>query len=265
MKTTGVFKMIRAALIVVVICNCAHPALAGETSVYIKSGWFTWDETLNGSSFIKESGFMHGVGIARKDALSALSIAELLEVWGGHLDYDGHDVTGTTLMKTDTCYFGTKEELALGIKLPAAGAVTIQPFAALGHRFWIRSRSDEDWHSVYLKTGLMFEVPVRGCAMFVKGGALTPIYTVNHARLSEAGFTDVVTEPRSRVSAFAEGGLKFGAFAVSVEYESMEFGQSANVAIKPVAGPKGVLVVGGEACQPASSFSLFSIKLGYRF
>jgi hypothetical protein len=266
METAGALNILRKVLIVAfVVCSCAQPALAGETSIYIKSGWFAWDETLNGSSFIKERGFMHGVGIARKDALSALTIAELLEVWGGHLDYDGHDLTGSTLLKTDTCYFGTKEEVALGIRFPAAGAVTIEPFATLGHRFWIRSRSDEEWNSVYVKTGLAFEAPVRGCTMFVKGGALMPVYTVNHAGLSEAGFTDVVTEPKARPSAFAEGGVKFGALAVSVEYESIEFGQSANVAISQVSGPKGVLVVSGNAWQPASSFSLVSLKLGYRF
>ena len=26
---------------------------AGETNVYLKTGWFTWSEKINGSSFVK--------------------------------------------------------------------------------------------------------------------------------------------------------------------------------------------------------------------
>jgi hypothetical protein len=268
MKTTGLLGNLKGLAIIaaLVIGSAALPAQAGETSVYLKTGWFTWDEKVNGSSFVKEKGFLHGAGIARKDDVSALSIAELLEVWGGNLDYDGHDLTGSTPIKSDTSYLGTREQVDLAVKIPVGSALSFEPFAALGHKFWIRTRSSEDWNSFYARAGVAGELKSPGCTLFVKGGAVVPIYTRTHVSLSDAGFTDVVTEPKSQVSGFAEGGMKLGAFAVSVEYEGMRFGQSGKVVTTRLSGVgKGVAVIGGQAFQPESSSDLFSLKLSYSF
>lgn len=268
MKNTGLVVSLKAVawIAAFVVCSAVVPAQAGETSVYLKSGWFSWDETVDGRSFVKEKGFLHGAGIARKDEVSALTISEVLEVWGGNIDYDGHDVTGTTKIDADTSYLGTKEEIALGVKVQAAGALSFEPFAAAGHKFWIRTRSSEDWNTFYGKAGVASELALRGVTLFVKGGALVPIYTRTHVSLSGSGYSDVVVEPKSRVSGFAEGGVKLGAFAVSVEYEGMEFGDSARVPTTTISGPaKGVVVVGREAYQPKSSSSLLSLKAVYSF
>jgi hypothetical protein len=255
------------AIIAALVIGCGvQQAQAGETSVYLKTGWFNWDETVNGSSFVKEKGMMYGAGIMRKDDVSAITIAELLEVWGGNMDYDGHDLTGSTVIKSDTSYLGTKEEVAFGVKLPAGSAITFEPFAALGHKFWVRTRSSEDWNSIYTKAGVAGELATNGCILFLKAGALIPIYTRTHASLSDAGFSDVTTEPKTRVSAYAEGGVKMGDFAVSVQYEGMEFGKSATVPTSRITGTgTGVAVVGSEAYQPDSSSSLISLKLAYSF
>jgi len=268
MKTTTLVRSLKAFAIIAafVAGSRAQPALAGETSVYLKSGWFTWDEKLNGSSFVKEKGFMHGAGISRRDEVSALSVAEVVEVWGGNLDYDGHDVTGTTPLKTDTSYLGTKEEVAVGMKLAAMDTLSFEPFAAVGHKFWVRTRSSEDWNSFYAKAGVTGELKTTGCTMFLKGGALVPLYTRTHVSLSDAGFSDVVTEPKSELSGFAEGGVRLGAFAVSLEYEGMVFGQSAKVATSRTATvPKGVVIQNSLAFQPDSRSDLFSLKLAYSF
>ncbi|GFO56430.1 hypothetical protein GMSM_34370 [Geomonas sp. Red276] len=240
-------------------------AVAGETSVYIKSGWYNWRENLNGSSFVKESGLMHGVGAARKDSFEPVTLREKLEIWGGNLDYDGHDITGTVPLKSDTSYLGTREEVAVSLPLAAGEGVTVEPFAGLGHKFWIRTRSSEDWNTFYSKVGLGGEVVARDLRIFAKGGALIPIYTRTRVTLSDAGYQDVVTEPRSQPSAFVEGGVKVGSFVLSVEFEGMNFGESSRVATHSLSAGQGAAVVNGFAFQPKAHSDFVSFKLAYQF
>jgi len=267
MRTATLVNSLKALAVITVFCagSGARVASAGELSVYLKTGWFTWDEKLNGSSFVKERGAMHGAGITRADDFSGLSVAESAEVWGGNLDYDGHDLTGSTAIESDTSYLGTKEEVAVGFKFPAGKSFSFEPFVGAGHRFWIRTRSSEDWNSIYAKAGVTGELKKSACTLYVKGGALVPVYTRSHVSLSSAGFTDVVTEPKSRVSGFAEAGVKRGAFAISVEYEGMKFGQSEKVATSKLAGAPGAVVQNSQAYQPDSQASLLSLKLAYSF
>ena len=267
METATLVRGLKALAIVAIFCaaSAAQSARAGEISVYVKSGWFTWDEKLNGSSFVKEKGAMHGAGIVRKDMFSKMSVAESIEVWGGVIDYDGHDLTGTKKIKTDTSYLGTKEEVVVGVKLPAGKVVSFEPFLGVGHRFWVRTRSGEDWNSIYAKAALAGEYKTSAGTLYLKGGALLPIYTRNHVSLNNAGFTDVVIQPKSEVSAFAEGGVKLGAFAVSVEYEGMKFGQSEKVATRQLNTAQGAVIQNSQAYQPDSQSSLYSLKLAYSF
>ena len=268
MKTKGVLDGLRAlAMIACFVIGCAAvPARAGETSAYFKSGWFTWDETVSSKDFVREKGLLYGIGVARKDAVSALRIAERLELWGGQLDYDGHDLTGTTDVKSDTVYFGTREEVAVGVHLPAGGALSFEPFAALGHKFWIRTRSSEDWNSFYAKAGVAGELKTAQYALFLQLGTLVPWYTRTHVDLSDAGYTDVVTEPKTRLSVFAEAGVRRGSFALSLDYEGMEFGQSRKIGTRRLSGTgQGGAAIGAQAYQPESSSGFISLKLAYTF
>jgi hypothetical protein len=267
MATAAMIGRLKALAFIAIFCagSWAQVAGAGELSVYVKSGWFTWDEKLNGSSFVKEKGLLHGAGITRSDQLSTFSLAETAEVWGGSLDYDGHDLTGATRIKADTSYLGTREEVALGMKLPVGEKLAFEPFVGAGHRFWIRTRSGEDWNSIYAKAGLTGEMKAGRCTLYLKGGALLPVYTRSHVSLGNAGYTDVVTQPKSELSSFAEVGVKRGAFAISVEYEGLRFGQSDKVPTTRTAVAPGVVVQNSQAFQPGSESSLLSLKLAYSF
>jgi hypothetical protein len=267
MATAAMVCRLKVLLTCAIFCAacCAQVARAGELSVYVKSGWFTWDEKLNGSSFVKEKGALHGAGITRSDLLAGLSLAETAEVWGGSLAYDGHDLTGATRIEGDTSYLGTREEVSLGMKLPAGEKLAFEPFVGAGHRFWVRTRSGEDWNSIYAKAGLTGEMKAGRCTLYLKGGALLPVYTRSHVSLSNAGYTDVVTEPKSQLSSFAEAGVKRGAFAISVEYEGLRFGQSDKVPTARTAGAPGAVVQNSQAYQPESQSSLLSLKLAYSF
>jgi len=267
MRTSALLDSLKALAVIAAFCagSGARQAGAGELSLYFKTGWFTWDEKLNGSSFVKEKGAMHGAGITREDDFAGLSVAETAEVWGGNLEYDGHDLTGTTDIDSDTSYLGTKEEVALGFKLPAGRALSLEPFVGMWHRFWVRTRSGEDWNSIYAKAGVAGELKRPGCTLYLKGGALVPLYTRSHVSLSSAGYADVATEPKSRVSGFAEAGVRRGAFAVSVEYEGLKFGQSDKVATSKLAAAPGAALQNSQAFQPDSQASLISLKLAYSF
>jgi hypothetical protein len=257
-------KAVVIALCLILIGAC--PALGGETSVYLKSGWFTWDEQVNGSSFVSEEGMIYGAGVARKDDVAAVTFAESVEVWGGNVDYDGHALADTREIHADTSYLGTREEFGVSVKLPVAGPLSVAPVVGIGHKFWVRTRSNEDWNSFYTKAGAAVEFHKRDWIFYAKGGALVPFYTRCHVTLSDAGYSDVVTEPETRVSAFAEGGVRSGGFTVSVEYEGMEFGQSKKVITNRVASTgTGLVIVANQAYQPRSSSDLVALKLSYSF
>ena len=267
MKTTALVGSLKALAVIMTFCACsgAHKARAGELSVYFKSGWFTWDEKVNGSSFVKETGAMEGAGLTRTDVLSGLSFAESAEVWGGNLDYDGHDLTGATEIDSDTSYLGTKEELTVGFKLQAGNALSLEPFVGGGHRFWVRTLSSEDWNIIYATAGLTGEVTMGGCTLYLKGGALMPIYARSHVSLANAGLSDVVTEPKFELSGFAEGGIKRGAFAISIEFERLNFGQSDKVGTSKLSSASGAVIQNSQAFQPDSQARLLSLKLASSF
>lgn len=257
---------LKGFVLVAALIGCATSAYAGETSLYFKSGWYTWDETVNGSSFVKEKGVLHGLGVTRQDDVSLITLSERFELWGGNLDYDGHDVTGSTPINGDTNYFGTREEVALSVKLPAGNHLIVEPFAGVGHKFWLRTRSSEDWNTFYGKGGVAAEMTTSSGTLFARGGAMVPIYTRTHVSLSDSGYEDVVIEPASRISAFAEGGMRVGDFTLSVEYEGMEFGQSPKVPVRGTSSAgKGAVVSDGTASQPASSSNYVSLKLTFTF
>jgi hypothetical protein len=260
----GIIRILTISALLLTMIQ-ASAASAAELSFYLKSGWFTWDEQLNGSSFVKEKGLLYGAGVARRDELAGWSFTELAEVWGGSLDYDGHDVTGTSSIQSQTAYLGTKEEAAVGFKLPAGSRLSFEPFAGVGHRFWVRTRSGEDWNSFFAKAGLVGEVRTNWGSVYLKGGALLPIYTRNHVSLTNAGYSDVVTEPKSQVSAFAEAGVKHGHLGLSVEYEGLRFGESAKVPTSKLGNLPGAVIQNNQAYQPDSRSHLISLKLAYTY
>lgn len=239
---------------------------AGETRMYLKSGWFSLHETLGGSTFVRDEGWMHGAGVARKGSPGAgLNLEGLLEVWGGNLSYDGHDLRNTVPIRSRTTYLGTREEVALGVPAAVAETLTLEPYLSVGHKFWIRTRSGEDWNSIYVKGGVEAVWKGNGWSVFAKGGALLPVYTRNHADLSDAGYGDVVTNPRSAVGAFGELGIRHSRLSVSVEYEGFRYARSHSVPMQPAGTPPGVAATASQAFQPETSVDWISLRLTYHF
>ncbi len=243
------------------------PLFAGETEVSYKTGYFTWSETIEGQNFVKEKGFLHALGVTRTDIVaSRVRLQENLEIWGGAVDYDGHDVANTRTLASDTSYLGTTLEATAGYQLPLAENLQLTPFVGFGHKFWIRSRSSEDWNMIYTRAGAEVAYSAAKVRLFAKGGALLPLYTRNHAALSTAGYEDVVIEPENKVNLFAEGGIKTGHWTVSIAWETLDFGRSDNVSVNRTANKQnGVAVAGNSAYQPETESSVTWFRVGYEF
>ena len=239
----------------------------GETKIYATSGYFTWDEQIGGADFIKERGMMNALGISRSGMVLDLFLMEgLVEVWGGNLDYNGHDVTNTRTLQSDTTYLGTRVEVAIAKRWPITGRFAAGPLAGAGHKFWIRTRSSEDWNLVYGKIGAVADYSAGEWQMKLRGGVDIPLYTRSHVSLEAAGFEDVVTRPRGQAAPFVEASVRQGAWSIGLRYEEMRFAESARVATRTTAqSGNGVAVIDSQAFQPASTSKLIGMKLEYHF
>lgn len=239
----------------------------GETTVYATSGYFTWNEKIDGADFINERGMMTGLGIARNGTVLDMLLMEgLVEIWGGNLDYDGHDVTNTRPLNSDTTYLGTREELAAAAPWPVTGKLAAGPLVGAGHKFWIRTRSSEDWNLVYGKIGGTATYTAGEWQLLAKGGIAYPLYTRSHVSLESAGYEDVVTRPRGEAAPFAEVSVRREAWSLGVRYEEMRFAESPRVATRTTGQPgNGVAVIDSHAFQPASTSKLIGVKVEYHF
>ncbi|WP_246560093.1 hypothetical protein [Geobacter grbiciae] len=74
----------RLVLMVCVLVCLTSSAWAGETEVFLKSGYFDWKETVSDKGVIRERGLVSGAGIAYTGFVGErVFIRPSLEVWGG--------------------------------------------------------------------------------------------------------------------------------------------------------------------------------------
>ncbi|SNB44650.1 hypothetical protein [Geobacter sp. DSM 9736] len=265
MKSLKISAMVLAGIMAVAFIR--GNAAAGETRVYVKPGYFTWNEKIDGNDFVNEKGLITSVGVTHSHSIAAVfNLRETFEVWGGSVDYDGHDVTNTRPIHTDTIYLGTRTELDAAFDLPMAGGLTVAPLAGAGHKFWIRTRSSEDWNMLYGRLGGSAKLDTATATFSVKAGVTVPFYTRNHVNLNASGFDDVVTRPKGRPAPFAEAGVESGSWSISLGYEALKFDRSRPVRVNPITPQQsGVAVVDTAAFQPESESHLVSVKIDYRF
>lgn len=234
-------------------------ALAAEFDVYGKIESFTWKEyNDNGSQLLKESGPIYGLGFSNKsDIAKSLTFKVKGELFGGSIDYDGQTQAGTPA-KTDTNYFGMKVEGDLGWKFMVAKKSSLEPFAGLGWRWWLRDIKstgtaigyEELWSSVYARLGLRGDYTLsEQVKAFAEGGVKLPIYTEN-----KIDIYGVTVKPGNEASAFAEAGFKWAKLKVNVFYEGMRFSKS-----DPVTG------IGVIVWQPKSKADIYGVNLGVSF
>ena len=246
---------------------CAPPVWGGESELYLKSGYFSWTETVENSAFIREKGIMTAVGVSYSGNLGWLLDGKgLIEIWGGNVNYDGYRVEDWSSFKTNTVYIGTREELYAMLKLPVMAGLTAGPLVGGGHKYWNRSRSSEDWNTFYGRIGGRAEYDTQVGRIFAEGGLSIPFYTTIQTDWSDYGYKNFEAKPKGRLATFAESGIKIGKhLSISAYFEEMNFGQSDKVALKRVNAPSGVVQLNSNAFQPDSDSWTAGLRVGYRF
>ncbi|KAF0220347.1 MAG: hypothetical protein FD174_1248 [Geobacteraceae bacterium] len=262
----------------------ASPAFAAgleELAVYPTFQYFTWEEFKDdGSRILKESGPLFGAGAAGRVDLyeKTLMLKFKGELFGGQVDYDGQtqqdpDPTVSELpVKTDAWYFGAKAEADLGWRF-LVEKVSIEPFAGLGYRWWLRDiqgstaldntpqqnlvqvgGAKEIWQTLYTRFGARVDYLISDdWKVFWEAGAKYPVLNRNTAEVSGSG--DVTVRPELEWSAFAEAGFKYKQFRPSFFYEGFRFSRSPSV---PIGG-------GAAVFQPKSESDIFGVSLGWAF
>lgn len=241
MKSKNEIKYSFIAMIFIVFalgffCESAV-AVTNETDIYFKIESFTWKEYEDGGSqLLKESGPIYGLGASTKlDIIKSLTLKFKSELFGESIEYDGQTWAGTPV-KTYTDYFGFKVEGDIGRIFMMTEKSSLEPFAGLGYRWWLRdiqnsSNSigyEETWWSSYARLGIrsnhIFSDQLNA---FAEAGVKFPMNTENEADLSVLGFSTVTLEPGNETSFFAEAGLKREKLKFSIFYEGMRFSKSS--------------------------------------
>ena len=257
-------------LLALLLCSfSALPVAAGTMGKpiwYFSPQYFTWQERADGRRLLRESGPLFSLGgVAGFVADSSLTIRGKGELFGGQVGYRGEtQPPDPQPISTDVVYFGTREELDLGYRFTGLGR--FEPFAGLGHRWWLRGVQDtttaggsavegytELWQTVYGRLGVRGESPLRsGGVAFAEGGAKYPFYTGNSVEFATGGTTTFY--PGAAWSGFAEAGIRGDSFELALTYEGFRFSPSPQKRVQ-----------GTRYLQPESSSDIFGVSLGWSF
>lgn len=278
-RLKGTFIAVAALLPLWAAPASAEPRFGGMTELYLYPyvQYFHWQEESGGRKLLTESGPIYGIGTAvglnllQTDTSGSLLLKTKGELFGGVVDYDGQTQPPSSLpVKTDVTYFGGKGEVNLGWSFPT-GRYSLQPFAGLGYRIWLRDLHDsttrdgngqslrvqgytETWESAYTKLGLTLTHTFdNGVGMFWEGGASFPFYNTNSVDVTGDG--TVTVRPEGRWSAFGEIGVRTARIRTAVYYQGYRTDQSPAVRIS-----QSVSIL-----QPRSTEDVVGVSVGYCF
>lgn len=239
-------------------------AVTAKSDIYLKTESFTWKEyDDSGSQLLKESGLLSAMGASvRADIAESLVLRGRGELFGGTVNYDGQTQTGTPV-ETDTNYAGFKMEGNIGWKFKVSEKSSLEPFAGLGYRWWLRDMQDtlyvagyeETWWSFYARLGVHGDHTFSGqLKAFAEAGVKLPVSNKNKVDLNVIGLSTVTVEPGNKASVFVEAGLKWTRFKASLFYEGMRFSRSDPVTVDNY-----------QIWQPESKADMFGINIGMDF
>lgn len=257
------------AAMVLYIC-CASPAVAAtveQLTPYFSIQHFGWQERIGGREILKESGALFSAGVVVGTVTqSPFTVRVKGELFGGKVNYRGETQAPESLpVATDVGYFGTREEVDLGYRLATARHF-LEPFAGLGHRWWLRelhsstaadgsavSGYTESWQTVYGRLGARGQMLVsEGVTFSAEAGAKYPFYSGNSIDFADSGVTTL--HPGARWSGFAEAGVGYKKAKLSLFYEGFRFSRSGTKRVQDT-----------YYFQPASSSDIIGVGLGWAF
>ena len=121
-------------------CTAAGAAYSEGVDVFGTVDHFVWQEfSDNGTRVLKESGALLGLGVSyRKEFQEQIILDDSGEIFIGIVNYDGATQDGAPTTST-VDYLGLKLKADAGKKIGITEPVSIEPFAGLGLRAWLRS------------------------------------------------------------------------------------------------------------------------------
>ena len=262
--------MRRPLLVALLICSSALSASAAGLDLfapYLAGRYFTWEEYQGGRRLLRESGPLYAAGaVAGVTVHRVVTLRSRGEIFGGIVDYAGETQAPNPVpVDTDVDYVGTREEFDLGARVPA-GAAELEPFAGLGHRFWLRGLENatsrngqpvsgytELWQCGYARFGLRgYWSTSPKDSLFAEGGAKYPFYVGNSVDFDNGGWTTF--HPGGDWSGFGEVGLVHHRLRLSLTYEGFRFSPSPTVD-----------VAGSTFLQPESHSDIYGVRVGWSF
>lgn len=262
------------AISFVVVCFCllcaVHAASAAsfeELRPFLAVQRFNWKEYDEGRRLLKESGELYSAGVVLGMGFdSSLTLKGKAELFGGEVGYDGETQGPNHVpLTTEVTYLGMREEVDLGYRLPLK-RLSLEPFAGLGYRWWLRDLQDsttssgepvygytETWQTFYGRFGARGKIDIApALSVFAEGGGKYPFYTGNTVDFVNTG--DVTFRPGAKLSAFAGTGVSYRQLKLSVNYEGFRYSRSP------------MKTVGNQQFfQPKSSSDLLGVSLGWNF
>lgn len=236
-------------------------ASAAEFKVGPFIEWWSWKDRMSstfGNATIKEDDVMYGIEASvQGNPGSDLVLRGNGKLFFGSPDADASANTffGSGTATVGTQYWGYRLEGDVGLKFKADEMTILTPFVGFGWRQWQRSFKDDvnidnDWNTFYTKIG------IRGSAQTSKSvnissefGMLVPLY--KKSKFSGNDWSESY-KPGTKVSAFADLGLKYNQFSANVYYEAYRFGYFT-------------ITDGVDSFSIKSNNDIFGLRLGYSF
>ena len=233
---------------------------AAELSLSLGVEYLDWEEDTNPS--VTESGSLIAAGIVvDQNKPEGLVLSYRGKLYLGVVDYNGAGLfTGIPISSTST-YTGIVNEGQARWRKPNKGNYHTDLVLGLGWDLWTRELSSfqsEDYSIVYLRLG--GETAVNKDQGWAVGAGLKyPVFTREDAHLTEIGFDRNPTlKPGRDLSGYAHIGYWFNDKLGLIGYfESYRFKKSNEEMVNSSLGA-------GVVFQPASTMSIFGLKLEYR-
>jgi hypothetical protein len=207
---------------------------------------FNWSEYLDdGFELLTETGWLVGLSYDLESTAKSLGWRHGAGLFFGRVDYDGH-TWSLIPVKTDVWYVGAQGYMDATFNFRPASGWTLQPFAGLGGKTWLRMLDDtrtaggvpvkgleEWWWSIHGRVGAGAHYSV-SCKMsvFAEAGMKLPLHAQNNAYVNGRDAPVRILQYQTR-SPFAMCGLRYRAMSMKLTYESQRFNRSDAVASGP--------------------------------
>jgi len=233
---------------------------AAELSLSFGVEYLEWEEDTNPS--VTEKGPLLAGGIIfDQNETEGLVFSYRGKLYFGEVDYQGAEIFTRIPIASTTYYTGLVNEGQARWRKPIKGNYHTDLVFGLVWDFWTRELTyfqKEDYNIVYLRLG--GEVAINSNLGWVVGAGLKyPVFTREDAHLTDLGFDRNPTlKPGRDLSSYAQIGYWFDDRLGLIGYfESYRFKKSNEEIVN--FGPVQWVVF-----QPASTMSIFGLKLEYR-